>query len=349
MDAHHLPASEPHRVADLWYDDGTIVIQAGDAQYRVYRGTLARRSPIFQDLFSVPQPENETLVDGCPFVRLPDAEAEVTPFLKALFDSEFFPAYPAPTNLRDIYGCLRLSHKYEIPDLKRRALVHLSSPFRTCLSQVDSIMSCHVDHELWEENPSYSRVMNWEWTDTAGLMAVAQVAREVGALWVLPRVFYSLSKADMGRQLFLGTEYRGLTVSLSQIDQNAIKTATSLLMDTSLQMLSTMQGQFLESGCTTPADCLRARVERFLVFRPVESQDLRDPLVLWELMSVHTTYAPDSVRICGRCWPVLGRIQQDLRRMLWETLPDVYGLPNWDDLHRMRSEAIGDAFSDYLD
>jgi hypothetical protein len=79
---------EAQRVPGLWFEDGSLVIQAGTSQFRVYRGTLAARSPVFQDMLSFPQPPNADLVDGCPVVRLPDAATEVTSFLKALFEPE---------------------------------------------------------------------------------------------------------------------------------------------------------------------------------------------------------------------------------------------------------------------
>ncbi|KAJ7700677.1 hypothetical protein B0H17DRAFT_882729, partial [Mycena rosella] len=76
---------EPHRVEELWFEDGNLVLQAGNSQFRLHRSILAARSPVFQDMLSFPQPPESELVEGCPLVRLPDAESEVTVFLKAIF------------------------------------------------------------------------------------------------------------------------------------------------------------------------------------------------------------------------------------------------------------------------
>ncbi|KAJ7466554.1 hypothetical protein B0H11DRAFT_1689843, partial [Mycena galericulata] len=65
------------RIPELWFDDGNIVIQAGNIQFRAYRDILAARSPVFQDMLSFPQPLDSELVEGCPLVRLNDAAAEV--------------------------------------------------------------------------------------------------------------------------------------------------------------------------------------------------------------------------------------------------------------------------------
>lgn len=90
MDVDNEPSGNPgpQRIQELWFSDGNIVIQAGNSQYRVYRGILAARSPVFQDMFSFPQPPDSELVEGCPLIRLPDLDVEVTPFLRAIFEPE---------------------------------------------------------------------------------------------------------------------------------------------------------------------------------------------------------------------------------------------------------------------
>ncbi|KAJ7689802.1 hypothetical protein B0H17DRAFT_936829 [Mycena rosella] len=128
----------PVRVQELWFDDGNLIIAAGFSLFRVYRGILAARSSVFQDMLSLPQPPDSELVEGCPLVRMHDTAAEVTVFLKAIFDSEFFQMYPSPTTLDVVAGVLRLSQKYSVDYLRRRALGHLSSAFFTTLSARDA-------------------------------------------------------------------------------------------------------------------------------------------------------------------------------------------------------------------
>ncbi|KAJ7119162.1 hypothetical protein C8R44DRAFT_540134, partial [Mycena epipterygia] len=118
----------PHRIPELWFEDGNLIIQAGNSQFRVYRGVLATRSPVFQDMLSFPQPPDSELIAGCPLVRLQDSASEVTAFLKSIFDSGYFLfTTPVQTEFEAIAGILRLSHKYGVDYLCRRAFVHLSS------------------------------------------------------------------------------------------------------------------------------------------------------------------------------------------------------------------------------
>ncbi|KAF8186800.1 hypothetical protein BJ912DRAFT_970842 [Pholiota molesta] len=76
--------------SDFWFHDGNIVIIAGSAAFKVHRGQLERRSEVFSDLFSIPQPKEQELIDGCPYVELQDCPSDVFYFLSALYDGLYF-------------------------------------------------------------------------------------------------------------------------------------------------------------------------------------------------------------------------------------------------------------------
>ena len=82
------PSSGPllTRCSHLWYSDGSIVLQAETTVFRVYSGILSQYSPVFRGLFTVPQPESPEQYDGCPLVKLPDAERDIRYFLEAIHD-----------------------------------------------------------------------------------------------------------------------------------------------------------------------------------------------------------------------------------------------------------------------
>ncbi|KAJ7142085.1 hypothetical protein C8R43DRAFT_1131078 [Mycena crocata] len=170
--------TEPQRVQDLWFEDGNIVIQAGNSQFRVFRGILAARSPVFEDMFSLPQPADSEAVDGCPCFR-------------------FFKPYPYSTEFNIIFGCLRLGQKYEVDSLRRRALVHFSSRYATSLS------------EYVVPQPSWNREH-----DAEGHIEVIQLARVATAPWILPLAFYELSSSysDDGDVTTWGFSMRFLTM-----------------------------------------------------------------------------------------------------------------------------------------
>ena len=72
----------------MWFDDGNIIIMASESQvaFRLYEGMLASVSPIFKDLFAVPQLADAETMYGCPVVRLPDSPEDLQNFLCMLFN-----------------------------------------------------------------------------------------------------------------------------------------------------------------------------------------------------------------------------------------------------------------------
>lgn len=80
----------------VWYDDGSVVLQAECTQFRVHRTLLCQNSTIFTDMFSIPQPsQEESLVEGCPLVRLSDSAEEVETILRALYFHTYVCSFPA--------------------------------------------------------------------------------------------------------------------------------------------------------------------------------------------------------------------------------------------------------------
>ncbi|KAI0342601.1 hypothetical protein BDW22DRAFT_1305043, partial [Trametopsis cervina] len=69
-----------------WYiADGNIVLLAGKTAFRGYRGLLAMQSPVLQDMFSIPQPDDGETFEGCPVVRLQDSVYQVAWLCWALY------------------------------------------------------------------------------------------------------------------------------------------------------------------------------------------------------------------------------------------------------------------------
>ena len=84
------PSAAPVVRSDVWYEDGNVVLQAENTQFKVFRGVLAEASTVFKDMFSFPQPSSsgQELVEGCPVVFLTDSAEEVRYMLRALCQRE---------------------------------------------------------------------------------------------------------------------------------------------------------------------------------------------------------------------------------------------------------------------
>ncbi|KAJ7119090.1 hypothetical protein C8R44DRAFT_673414 [Mycena epipterygia] len=331
------PASETHRVQDLWFDDGNLVIQAGNSQYCVHRGILAARSSVFQDMLALPQPPHSELVDGCPLVHLPDPATELTVILKAIFDPEFFMPFPAPTTFDNTVGCLRLSHKYGVDYLRRRALIHLASGFRTTLSEWDS-----AAYEVNNPNRFPLEIRSWPWASDSDKIYAIQLAREVDALWVLPTAFYQVSAAfkKLGTAIFHGAFRNGVPTSISLEDQDSFVNGhnsqiTSANVDI-LAFLSYPPSANIE-GCAFPFQCTAERLSAIESSREMLREYPSIPLDIWN--SDDWDILQD---VCPACLAVLRETHQHARQAFWDKLPGIYGLPSWEELEKMKEAAIGD-------
>jgi hypothetical protein len=48
----------------IWYDDGSVVLQAESTQCRVHWSVLVQHSTVFADMRQIPQPPDEPTVEG---------------------------------------------------------------------------------------------------------------------------------------------------------------------------------------------------------------------------------------------------------------------------------------------
>jgi hypothetical protein len=81
-----------------------------------------------------------------------------------------------------------MSHKYDVSPLRRRALIHLSSTSPTQLDEWDGI-----DNHL----PSWRFDLFLEDQE----MLIAELARQLGADWILPTTFYRMCQTSHERNM----------------------------------------------------------------------------------------------------------------------------------------------------
>ena len=79
-------ASGEARVRDeeFWFQDGNVVLVARNIEFRVYKGILANHSPVFKDMFSLPQPHDVSSAPT-PVVDLADSPSALRHLLRFFF------------------------------------------------------------------------------------------------------------------------------------------------------------------------------------------------------------------------------------------------------------------------
>ncbi|KAF7295915.1 hypothetical protein HMN09_01135500 [Mycena chlorophos] len=342
------PSAPPKRVQELWFPDGNIVLRAENSVYKVFQGILAARSPIFQDMLSVPQassagqaPEDE--FDGCPLVFMAgDSAAEMTCFLKAIFDSEFFPAYPARTKFATIQGCLRLAHKYEVRYLRQRALIHLASAFPMTLKEVDERWYMAEDRLPSTSAPSWTAGPK----DTLSMTRVVQVlalAQEVEAPWILPSAFFLLSgrltKPEHFVKFFSHGADAGTSAQLPDVQRAGFLQGHAQHAQITLDLVRCVSQHESndKSGCRHPAACKAARLKGTDKFMGLAASRAATPLHVFRIKD-----AGDGVmkKACGVCIQGMQKSLKAKREEIWQGLPARYGVLPWSELTTLRREAL---------
>ncbi|KAJ7175150.1 hypothetical protein C8R43DRAFT_976046 [Mycena crocata] len=312
------PPSEVHRVQGLWFPDADLILRADDTLFRVYSSILSARSAVFADMAAFPQPAHpEGLsIDGHPIVLLHDLAAEVEVFLRAIFDSSFFMPPPSATDFATIIGVMRLAHKYDVQYLFRRALSHLDSlypmPFLDFLEVNVGVVNHHIDYPAGID------------TDLIALRA----ASEVGALWLLPGVYYSIcvySSAEM----FASAHWAALGAQQQRTclaSQVVLLRATAATHDVLLELP--------DDEMCAGEECADALHEaRVIVAGWTKTGRDVDPLRPW-------AFAETESALCLDCTRYGEQRYTAAQETFWDRLPDLLGLPAWVTLSEMRGNAL---------
>ncbi|KAJ3502902.1 hypothetical protein NLJ89_g8682 [Agrocybe chaxingu] len=122
-----------------WFDDGNVVLQAENTQFRVHRSMMAHHSKVFKDMFGMPQPEQaqDAMVDGCPVVILGDEPRDVELVLAVFYDNVKALDFRKKMTVFQLGAYLQLGKKYEIEYLQNEALKHMRGDYPTTLDGWD--------------------------------------------------------------------------------------------------------------------------------------------------------------------------------------------------------------------
>ncbi|KAF9482969.1 hypothetical protein BDN70DRAFT_828351 [Pholiota conissans] len=302
-------------VDDLWFADGNLILKAENSLFRIYSGLLGARSSVFKDMFGFPPPEGgNTMMDGCPIVTVYDSAKDMAYFLKAVFDSSYFEPPPSPTELPIVEAVLRLSLKYDVQYLRRRALHHLSSTFPMTL-------------DGWRDRDTFRTIPPVDNTPFAAF----RIAREFDLTWLLPAILYcvsshpfekTLDSAPWGNEeLAFGWEDKRMAIIGRQ--------KLLLMQHRSAVSMAKLAGTKIED--CTGATCSSTK------------QRCADILGGWDMAGFldyfedHADIYEDFCPACNAAFKELCAADSD---EMWTKLPELFGLPNWETLERSRVTAL---------
>ncbi|KAJ7495407.1 hypothetical protein FB451DRAFT_1077050 [Mycena latifolia] len=282
---------------DVWFDDGTVVLQAEKTLFRVYRGVLAAQSPIFSDTFAIPQPPKEDLYEGCPLVVLHDSPQDLTLFLSALHDAGYFVKYPV-TKFSTLSALLRLATKYDVDHLRTRMISLLTAIYPSSFSQ-------WLPRRL---PPGYKEV-----PDDDFLALTLASTHNIGS--VLPGIYYECCRYPTSELL---DDYDQPPISPS--DKRKCILATENYADNWSRRIHA--GLFrINNYCASQAQC---DAQRLLWIQ-------RHGLPKFENI-LFQEFDWRAVGLCAECTTTSIALFCSERAALWDNLPSFFDLPPWEEL-----------------
>ncbi|KAJ7625764.1 hypothetical protein FB45DRAFT_71723 [Roridomyces roridus] len=197
------------RSEHMWSNGNMVIIRTQGRIYRVLAETLTQKSPVFKDLVEDLPAAPVNYLEGDLVLDVQDDAEELEMFLRAIYDTEFtFPTIESPF---DLAAMLRLSHKYRVFFLRRRALQQLEQVYGIILFDLSKRYILGTAH--WPE-PLRLRVqvLTRNFNPRAHLVAIKSLV-EVGALWLLPAAYYELCAYDIRAIQSAGPTWDVLEVS----------------------------------------------------------------------------------------------------------------------------------------
>ena len=75
------------RDSEAWFEDGNIVVITQHTAFRIHKSVFSLHSPVFHDLFSIPQPSPAVVdsFEGCPFVCVSDTSYDFRELVRAIY------------------------------------------------------------------------------------------------------------------------------------------------------------------------------------------------------------------------------------------------------------------------
>ncbi|KAF7351138.1 BTB domain-containing protein [Mycena sanguinolenta] len=250
--------------SEIWYKDGSVVLQAENTQFRVYWGILSQHSPFFRDLENLPQPPNQPTVDGCSVVELHDSAEDVEYLLKALYDPHFLSQTTLP--LAAVGALIRLGRKYDFQTLFESARARITFETPTTLEEYDALI------------PDGGTYKPTRITSYPGFtLDLLTLVRENNILSALPVAYYHASRSRPGTLLDGIPRTDGTLALLAPVDLRLCLTGRERLLCQQFKEEHTM-GCFVASqvpGCGRPAKC---RANRKCAFDRCVDENVVDSL-----------------------------------------------------------------------
>ncbi|EIW56857.1 uncharacterized protein TRAVEDRAFT_127869 [Trametes versicolor FP-101664 SS1] len=315
-----LDDSEDHQLLlagdRFWFEDGNVILVAGDTRFRVYQGLLAAQSSVLAHIFSstsqlVNTPTSEEIISGlgdpCLVVRLSDSPEDLRHMLRLFMPSALLATGPS---FEFVSACIRLGLKYEIKQIYDTALAILKNRYTD-----------NIDH--WD---SLSNRGSQTGFDDIHAIGVVNLARLIGDSSMLPVALWQCCR--LGSDLVHGLAREdGTRENLTLDDLGLCFAAQERLIKAGVRARLRVFAPTVSEKCQNATKCKEVFVK---ALRSLEKKaDIiagTDPFVPYTRISLEGVLG-----LCSTCSSEVKARDQKERRAVWNRLPALLGIevPGW--------------------
>ncbi|KAF7365468.1 hypothetical protein MVEN_00419800 [Mycena venus] len=295
----------------IWYDDGSVILQAESNLCRVHWTVLAQHSSFFSDMRAVPQPLDDPLIEGCPIIQLSDSIQDLEHLLRALYNPLFDAA--ETLDFPVVAAIVRLGKKYEFTQLLSAAVARLTAMFPPTLAQIQGRLD------------GSDRIRE----DGGLLFDAINLASETGLDTLLPSLYFDtlnvLGKDGLDQVMTGMVRNDQTTAKLSFESQITLVRCQKVVTEAQAKM---MFGWLDPNEFPTQACCDLKKCDWT---RNVVVDGIFSPL--YTLRTMHKWYdCWDEDMFCAKCLKVAKSKFEEGSEEFWDTLPEYFELPGWDEL-----------------
>ncbi|KAJ6495789.1 hypothetical protein C8R47DRAFT_973953 [Mycena vitilis] len=297
--------------SDIWYNDGSVVLQAENTQFRVHWTILAQHSSFFRQLRELPQPADQPTIEGCSVVELPDDAVDVEHLLRILYDLKllFQPALQLPV----VAALIRLGRKYDFRELLDSAVERVTFENPRTLKEFDALL-CSAGRYV------PTRIV----MPPCLLPDLLRLARENDIVSALPSL-YLRAIGTLSLLLDGLPGHDGSLISLDPVDLRRCVLGREKLMN--VQYIPGYTWGWLETwsdnpDCPTPLQCSTWRERKI--------RSGAQQITLRALTWLGPTSS--STSLCSGCRRRSVTMNLAGRKKVWEEVPGFFDLPPWDEL-----------------
>ncbi|EIW56896.1 uncharacterized protein TRAVEDRAFT_73252 [Trametes versicolor FP-101664 SS1] len=297
---------------EFWFEDGNIVLIARDVEFRVYKGILAKHSPVFADMFSLPPVPAQVhpvsarditpTADTCPVVHLCESPEDLRHVLRMCMSDTSLSSSPLSAgtpSFHMISAVIRIAHKYEMAEMLAQAVKFLKQRFPTSFRAYEKLsVTARV-----QMNP----------------IGVVNLARLIDEPSLLPTAFLDCCLLASS-ELLRGYKHEdGSVETLTQEDLLRCLNAREELAKYTLIIVTSVFLPSVSDACADPTDCAEVLMDMLSDVRDHGDRLARPELAI-SFLTPYKNYIP---RCCSSCQEMLRVRDRDERYEVWNELPEM--------------------------